>query len=220
VAQCKECGTNLPEQARFCLHCGTPVEPEHPEVTKDETPPPSRQETPPPELDFVRPAITGGAFLGFLSSLPLVSAGNCLCCMWVLGGGGIATMLLAKQQPRRRLSFGDGAFAGVSSGLIGAIIATLVTIPIKILSRPFLESQQDSIEKMFRDLPADLQGPVTELMKRVLSPEISAATVLAAFISNLLIYALFAMIGGILMVAYLNKKGGGIQPPPNQGIGV
>jgi hypothetical protein len=205
----------LPDQARFCLNCGAAV-PAEPVEVHDEQPTPAGPPQPPPELDFVRPAITGGAFLGFLSSLPIVSTGNCLCCMWVLGGGGIATMLLAKQQPRRRLSFGDGAFAGVSSGLIGAIIATLVSLPIKILSKPFLESQQDSLEKMLRDMPPE----IIDFMKLLISPEVSAATVLAGFISNLLVYALFAMIGGILTVAYLNKKGGGIQPPPNQSIGV
>jgi hypothetical protein len=214
VEQCKECGTTLPEGARYCHNCGTAVSPEHPEVAPDQPQP----QTPPPELDFVRPALTGGAFLGLLSSLPLVSAGNCLCCMWVLGGGAIATLLLSKQQPRRRLNPGDGAFAGVSSGLFGAIIATIVSIPIKIISAPFLQSQQDSIEKMFRDLPPDLQGAWLDLVKRLASPEISATTVLASFISNLIVYALFAMIGGILMVAYLNKKSGGVEPPRNRGV--
>jgi zinc-ribbon domain len=214
VAQCKECSTSLSDGARFCHHCGATVEPENTEVPS-EVPKPSAG--PPPELDFVRPAITGGAFLGLLSSLPLVSAGNCLCCMWVLGGGAIATLLLSKQQPQRRLNPGDGAFAGVSSGLFGAIIATIVSIPIKILTAPLMQSQQDSIDRMFRDVPSDLQGPLMDLAKRLLSPEVSATTILAIFISDLILYALFAMIGGILMVAYLNnKKSGGVEPPRNR----
>ena len=202
MAQCKECGTTLPDEARFCFQCGTPVKPSHPEPPHEEPVPPAG---PPPELDFVRPALAGGVFLGMLSSLPLISAGNCLCCMWVVGGGGLATSLLSKQQPGRRLTFGDGAFAGVFSGLFGAMIATLVSIPIKILSAPFIASQQDSIDKAIRDIP-ELQGPMLDLMRRVLSPEISGVTVLTTFITNLIVYALFAMVGGILMIAYLSKK--------------
>src|SRR5215472_3295122 len=145
--QCKECGTTLPDEARFCHQCGAAVKPDNPEVPTEErpqTPPP-----PVPELDFVKPALAGGAFLGVLSSL--LSVGNCLCCMWILGGGGLATLLLQKQQPGRRLTYGDGAFAGVSSGLFGAMISTLISIPLKILSASFIESQQDAFEKMLHD---------------------------------------------------------------------
>ena len=206
MRQCKECGTTLPEDARFCYSCGAAVPPEDAEPPVDSTSPtPATPPPPPPELDFVKPALTGGAFLGILSTLPFIAAGNCLCCMWILGGGAIATFLLSKQQPGRRLSFGDGAFAGVSSGLFGAMIATVISIPIKIISLPFIESQQDAIEKMLRDTP-EIQGPMLDLMKRVMSPEISAVTVLTTFITDLIVYALFAMIGGILMIVYLNKK--------------
>src|SRR5262245_35761617 len=106
--QCKQCGADLPEEARFCLKCGVPTQAPEPEESPLEARPP---EGPAPELDFIQPAVAGGTALGLLSSLPLLSAGNCLCCMWVLGGGGLATYLLSKQQPGRRLTYGDGAFA-------------------------------------------------------------------------------------------------------------
>ena len=52
----------------------------------------------------------------------------------------------------------------------------------------------------------DTQGPMFELLRRMMSPEISAVTVLTTFIGDLIIFALFAMVGGIVMVVYLNRK--------------
>jgi len=207
--QCKQCGESLPENARFCFHCGAQV-PE--ESLEPAGPPPG----PPPDLDFVQPGLSGGLFLGLLSSIPIISAANCLCCMWVLAGGSMATMLLKKQQPRRILTYGDGAFAGVLSGLFGAIVATMMSIPMKILSARLFGSQQESIENMLKGMP-EVEGPMRDLVMRVMSPEISVTTVLFTFISNLIIYSLFAMVGGILTILILNKKGGSLQqPPPNQ----
>jgi hypothetical protein len=124
--------------------------------------------------------------------------------MWVLGGGGIATYLLNKQRPFG-LTYGDGAFVGVLSGVFGAVVATLVSIPVKLVSARFFESQQEAIEEAFRDVP-EFEGPLRELMLRVASPEISATTILFTFLMNLLVFALFAMIGGILMVALLERR--------------
>ena len=31
----------------------------------------------------LQPALLGGLFIGVLSALPIISAGNCFCCMWV-----------------------------------------------------------------------------------------------------------------------------------------
>src|SRR6516162_10095411 len=108
VTQCKQCGAELPDQAKFCLQCGTPVEPENPEPPEPAHP--SGPQAPLPELDFVQPSLTGGVLLGLLSSLPLINAGNCLCCMWVLLGGGVATVMLTKQRPLSSITYGDGAF--------------------------------------------------------------------------------------------------------------
>lgn len=196
---CKHCGTELPDHARFCLECGNPVPP------PAEEPPPSTPPAPPPELDFVQPALTGGMLLGFLSSIPFISAGNCLCCAWVLLGGGIAVMMLTKQRPSG-ITYGDGAFAGVLSGLFGAVVGTIVQMSFRAMAARLFESQQQQLEQVLNQLGAE--GPMRDWVLRAASGEISAATLVFTFFTNLLVFSLFAMIGGILTIAILNKRKG------------
>jgi hypothetical protein len=154
----------------------------------------------------MQPALAGGTALAVLSSIPVVNAGNCLCCMWVLGGGGLAAYMLSRQQPGTRLTYGDGAFAGVLSGLFGAIIYSILSIPIKIMTAPFLRSQQEQFEQMLRNMP-EMEGWLRDLIMQSIAPQVSVAGVLFTFFSSLITYALFAMIGGILTVAILQKRG-------------
>jgi hypothetical protein len=195
--QCKQCGAELPDHAKFCLQCGTAVQDEEP-------PRPTVPQAPLPDLDFVQPALTGGMFLGLLSSIPVISAGNCLCCMWVLLGGGIAVVLLTRQRPITQITYGDGAFAGVLSGLFGAVIGTVVQMAFRALTSRFVASQQQQLEDWLNK--AGAEGPMRDWVLRAFQGEISTATVLFTFFANLLVFALFAMIGGILAVAILNKR--------------
>jgi hypothetical protein len=196
VNQCKECGAILPDNARFCLQCGKPVD----HSLEAQGP---KNQAPQPPLDFVQPALAGGMFLGLLSTLPILSAGNAVCCMWVLLGGAIAVTLLAKQRPGG-ITYGDGAFVGVLSGLFGAIVGTIVHIPVQIITSRLFESQQERFEEWFRQY--GVEGPLRDWMLRVLSGEISVATILFTFFANLLMWSLFAMVGGILTVAIMNKR--------------
>ncbi len=202
MRHCKECGAEASENARFCLQCGSVLPSEG-----------NSSAQPQAELDFLQPALTGGMFLGLLSSLPLISIGNALCCMWVLGGGAIAAFLVSKQRPSG-ITYGDGAFAGVLSGLFGAIIATIVSIPVRIISTRMFAEQQRALEEAFKDMP-NLDGPIKELFMRMASPEVSVVVVSFTFFMNLLVFSLFAMIGGILMVAILDKRGAGSRPRPS-----
>jgi hypothetical protein len=205
MAQCKQCGTELPDHARFCLQCGTPVPaPESQEPGSEEPPVPPRPTAPLPDLNFIQPAITGGMFLGLLSSMPLISAGNFLCCMWVLLGGGIAAVLLTRQRPLSSITYGDGAFVGVMSGLFGAVIGTVVQLAFRVITAPFVQNQKDDYEKLMKQV--GLEGPMRDFLLRTFSGEISTLTVMFTFVSNLLVYALFAMIGGIIALAILRKR--------------
>jgi zinc-ribbon domain len=197
--QCKQCGAELPDNAKFCLQCGTSVEPEEPE---NPTPPPAP--VPLPDLNFVQPALMGGMFLGLLSSMPIISLGNGLCCMWVLLGGGIATVMLTKQRPLGSITFGDGAFAGVLSGGFGAMVATIVQMSFKAIASRFFDSQQQQVEELLNRM--GVEPPWRDLALRMTSGEISTLTVSVTFFSNLILFSLFAMIGGILAVAILKKR--------------
>jgi hypothetical protein len=197
VTQCKGCGANLPDHARFCLQCGTPVQASAPDQNLPDG------QTPPPKLDFLQPALAGGMFLGVLSTLPFINLANLLCCMWVLLGGGIAAVMVSRQRPGG-ITYGDGAFVGVLSGLFGAIFGTALSIPLQLISARVIGSQQQQWEEYFRQF--GVEGPLRDWMLQIVSGEISVATVLFTFFANLLTWSLFAMIGGIIAVAVLNKR--------------
>jgi hypothetical protein len=142
-------------------------------------------------------------FLGFLSSLPFINLANCLCCMWVLGGGAIAAVLLARQRAAG-ITYGDGAFVGVLSGLFGSIVGTAVHIPMQIIATRIFGAEPQQLEEMLRRFGIDEQ--MKDWMLRMMSGEISLATILFTFFSYLVTWSLFAMLGGILTVAILNKR--------------
>jgi hypothetical protein len=156
------------------------------------------------ELDFLKPAAAGGLALGLLSSIPILQYGNCLCCMWILGGGGLAAYLLNQQRPGG-LTYGDGAFGGIISGVIGAIVSTLVSIPVRMMMADQLAQARTQMEEVFNQTP-NFPPFMRNLFEQMLSPEITIGALLFGFIIAALMYGLFAMIGGILMVAILNRK--------------
>jgi len=192
---CQSCGATLAESSQYCMQCGTPVDA-----------PPTPEGTPakaPDTTAFLGPAVLSGSVMGLLASIPLV---NCLCCAWFLGGGGLAAWMVGRKLPggARALGFGDGAFAGVLAGVSGALVATLLSIPLGMLSAASMAEAQAQMESVFRDNP-EIPDWVGELMANLLSQEFSLLGVLIGLFLNLLVYGVFAMIGGILLVAIVRK---------------
>ena len=195
MIHCKHCGTELPDQAKFCLQCGQQVQPEEPPEQ------PAKESEPP--LDFLQPAVMGGMFLGVLSSIPIISIGLC---MWVLLGGGIAVVQLMRQRLSgiTRVTFGDGAFVGVLSGVFGSLVGTTIQMCFRVIAAPFFQSQQQQLEQLLNQMA--VEGPMRDWVLRAASGEISLTTVIFTLFSNLLAFSLFAMIGGILAVALLRRR--------------
>ena len=173
------------------MECGTPID----------TPPAEAAEL--TSGDFVRPALIAGAVMGILSSIPLVQFGNCICCMWVVGGGGFGAWLLGKKQSggAGALSYGDGAFVGVLSGLFGGLLAAVAGIlQLLALDRDSLAELEQSLLELAPDIDPEILDVLLQFT------DFSPISVLMTLLVNLIVFPLFAIIGGILTIAVMGRK--------------
>ena len=136
--------------------------------------------------------------MGVLSALPLISVGNLCCCLWVVSGGLAAAYVLQQGQPDP-ISPADGAFVGFLSGLGGAVVYLILSVPIDLLIGPMeREMMRRMVENMsgaegFRNY-ADRADLVAAPIRAVLG-----------FLMMLFVGAVFSTVGG-LVGALLFKK--------------
>src|SRR4029453_5519981 len=109
----------------------------------------------------LQPALYGGVFIGVLSALPLIQAGNC-CCLWVIGGGVLATYLMQQNHPYP-VTAADGALVGLLAGLIGGVLAALLSIPVQMAMGPV---QQQMIERIVLSNP-DVPEETKDLVRNM-----------------------------------------------------
>jgi hypothetical protein len=185
--QCRQCGATLAENSTVCLQCGAGNTPNTVELQRQR------------DLDFLKPALIGGSLLGLLSTVPIVQYGNCVCCMWILGGGALAAFLLDKQRPGT-LTYGDGAIVGAFSGVFGAIVSTVVSIPLKYLQSAQLEQAREQLSQ------AEMPPALKEFLLRMMEPGLDVSFLLIGFVLGAVMFSIFATLGGILTVAILNRK--------------
>ena len=141
--------------------------------------------------------------MGILSSIPLVQFGNCVCCMWVVTGGGFGAWLLGKKQSggTGALSYGDGALVGVLSGLFGGLLAAVASIlQLLTLDRDSIAELEQSLLALAPDIDPEMFEVLLQFM------DFSPISVLVTLSINLIVFPLFAIIGGILMIAIMGKK--------------
>ncbi len=101
---------------------------------------------------YLQPALMGGLVSGVLSALPVVSAGNVCCCLWVVAGGLSAAYLL-QQNRDTPISTGDGAVVGLLAGVIGAGVQFVLSIPIGLLIGPFEREMVGRLAEMSGSMP-------------------------------------------------------------------
>jgi len=196
MSQCKECGATLPENARSCPQCGA-----------DNARATSAAEGPQKELDFLKPALAGGAALGvtgsviaLISSLaPILGLLNITCCLWVPGGGAFGAYLLNKQRPGT-LKYGDGAIVGAISGVFGAVVSTILGIPLRLMQTARLEQASEQIRQ------SQMPPGMKDFILQMTAPGINITVLLIGFCFAAVLYAIVATAGGSLAVAVINRK--------------
>jgi hypothetical protein len=165
------------------------------------------------EEGMLKPALIGGVLLGILSVIPVINAGNCFCCAWVIGGGILASYLFVKSSAVA-VTLGRGVALGLLAGAIGAVVDTLFTIPLQLLLSKVGLGATEQIREMAERLP---QLP-PEFRKALLSLAQGAHGVGIAFFVmeaffKLVIYPVVAMLGGAIGVAIFEKRDKHGRPP-------
>lgn len=141
--------------------------------------------------------LVGGLVVGVLSALPVVSAGNLCCCLWVVGGGMVAS-LIAQQGQSEPLSRSDGAVLGLLAGLSGACIYLVLSIPITLVMAPLERAlvlrlvDAGNLPPQFRDYVA---GYGRGAIRLVLN-----------FIFMLIAGAVFSSVGGVLGTVVARRR--------------
>lgn len=159
----------------------------------------------PQKPEYFRPALIAGAVAGLLSGLPVIGAGNCLCCLWIVGGAAIAAKMLAGQTPGL-LRSGDGAIVGALTGIVAAVVDTLVKLPLQHYNMELARRLLDSFD-LGSNMPAGLEG-LLDSTTGVLTP---GWMLLGLFISAA-IYAVFGALGGVIGVSLFKSKA--VPPAP------
>jgi hypothetical protein len=148
--------------------------------------------------DFAQPALIGGAVLGALSALPIISVGNLCCCLWVVGGGVVAAYVL-QQSRATPITPGDGALAGFLAGVTGALVYLLLSIPITIVLAPFERAMMERIVENAAGMPPEFREYVGTYLG-------SAIQVAVGFGFMLVVGSMFATIGGVIGAMLFKKS--------------
>jgi hypothetical protein len=158
----------------------------------------------------LQPAMFGGVAIGVLSALPVVNIVNFCCCAWVVFGGALAVYLMQQNHPAP-VSTGDGAVVGLMAGAIGAVVGSLLAIPIALAMGPF---QADMIERVLegtRDLPPEVQSIFEQMRGNMMGgAAIGIGFFMIGLLFSLCFYSIFGLLGGLIGSVMFRKNA----PPP------
>jgi hypothetical protein len=171
------------------------------------------------ESNKLKPALIAGLAAGAASSIPPLSCLNVCCCALVIGGGFLAVFLWLKDTPRRpEPPYGDAAILGLLTGVFGAFAATVISVPINMLFSGMGWMDMSQLHEALEG--ANLPPEAVNMIEGFISGGgLTIGAILIGLVFNLVIYAIFALIGALIGVAVLHKKqlGGAAPPPPPVG---
>jgi hypothetical protein len=156
--------------------------------------------------DRLQPALWGGLFIGVLSALPIVNAGNCCCCLWVLVGGALAVYLRQQNSPYQ-IDVAEGAIVGLMAGAIGGVVSSLLSIPMQMMAGPM---QAEWMERILSSNP-DVTPEMRDMVERLTT---GSGVQIIGMIVSVVVYSIFGLLGGLIGVAVFKRN---LPPPPPPG---
>jgi hypothetical protein len=144
--------------------------------------------------------------MGVLSALPIVSAGNICCCLWVISGGALAAYLFQQNQTTP-IEPGDGALVGLLAGLVGAFVQFLVAIPVGILVAPMERAMLQRVIEIAGTMPPEMRDAIERYSNT--QGDGGIALLIVKQVVSLMIWlsvgGIFSTIGGLLGALVFKK---------------
>jgi hypothetical protein len=161
----------------------------------------------------LQPALLGGVAIGVLSALPVINIVNLCCCAWVVAGGALASHLMQQNHPAP-INAGDGAIVGLLAGAIGAIVGTVLSVPIAMMMGPFQVQMMERILQGAQDMPTELRSIFEQMQGGMGGAAAMGIGLVLSLFFSLFFYSIFGLFGGLLG-ALLFRKDAPPPPPPS-----
>jgi len=157
----------------------------------------------------LQPALLGGVAIGVLTALPLINLVNLCCCAWVVAGGVLAAYLMQQNHPAP-VSAGDGALVGLMAGALGAIVGSVLAIPISMAMGPFQAQAFQQVLESARDLPPEVRSMLEQWGGGMAGGAMLGLAFIFTLLFSLFFYSIFGLLGGLLGALMFRKN----TPPP------
>jgi hypothetical protein len=157
----------------------------------------------------LQPALLAGVAIGVLSALPFINLANFCCCAWVLFGGALASYLMQQNHPAP-ITAGDGAIVGLLAGVIGAVVFTLISVPLTIALGPFQAQIIERVLEGARDMPPEVRDALENMRG---GPALGLGLIVS-FLAMLVAGCFFGLLGGLIGALVFRKNTPDLPPPP------
>lgn len=148
------------------------------------------------------PALLGGSVIAIGSSVPGLNWANCLCCLWVLVGGGLAVYSYQRGLPKKKeVSPQDAFILGIMVGLFGTLFDTFLSY---LFRETFGIDTLQQILSQFKGRWGAFSEEFETSIKMMegLGPWIVIWELISGFIVN----SIFSVIGALVTAKILREK--------------
>ena len=156
----------------------------------------------------LQPALLAGVAIGVLSALPVVNIVNLCCCAWVVFGGALAAHLMQQNHPAP-INAGDGAVVGLMAGAVGALVGSVLSVPVAMALGPFQAQLMERVLQGTQDMPPEVQSILDQMRGGVGGAALGIGFIVSLFFS-LFFYSIFGLLGGLVGAVMFRKN----TPPP------
>lgn len=147
----------------------------------------------------------GGAAAGVASSVPILDLLNLFCCALIVGGAVLAVYLAFRDEEAVENPYGAGAGIGALSGVVAAVVGTIVAIPITLI---FGNVAAETLQELLENDAIQLEGAPRQMIESLAGSgdSIGAIALLTGLVFGLIVNSIFGTLGGVLGAAFFRKK--------------